>query len=185
MMSVSSFKLFKCIAMSVVALLIATILGGVAVLKLAYPVCYIDYVNQYAKEYSIESELVLGVINAESGFDRFAVSNRGAIGLMQIVPSTAGFIAKDLGIENFDQNMLYDAETNIRFGCYYLAYLFKKFESVEQVLFAYNAGEGTLKSLLDESCGKFSLEKIEIKETKNYIKRVEKSKFIYKRYHNL
>lgn len=181
-MSVSSFKLFKYVVVSVLGSLVATIVGMVAILKVAYPVCYADYVNHYSNEYDIGSELVLAIINTESGFDRFAVSNRGAIGLMQIVPATANFIANDLNIENFDENMLYDAETNIKFGCYYLAYLFEKFESVDKVLFAYNAGEGTLNNFISESGGAFDLQKVEIEETKNYIKRVKKSYNHYKKW---
>ena len=165
--------------------MIFVLLSLFAMIKLFYPVCYLEKVKEYAKEYGIETSLVLAIINTESGFNRFAFSNKGAVGLMQIVPSTASFIAEDLGFLEFEWNQLYDADTNIRFGCYYLHYLKNKFNSVEEVLFAYNAGEGRLQTFLRENNGKFDLKNIEINETRNYIKKVNRAIVFYKKWYKI
>ena len=160
------------------------LLSCIAMLKLLFPVCYKDSVKTYSEEFCVAPALVLAVINTESGFNRFAVSNRGAIGLMQIMPSTAKMIAQDLGIENFTESELYNAETNIRFGCYYISYLQNKFISTDEVLFAYNAGEGNLQRFLNENNGQFFFEKIKIKETYKYIHKVRKAYNLYNKWYN-
>ncbi len=165
--------------------IIFTIITIVALIKLFYPVCYIDSINRYSEEFQLESSLVLAIVNIESGFNRFAISSRGAIGLMQLMPSTAEFIADELDIENFSINSLFNSDVNIMFGCYYLRYLSNKFDTYEKVLFAYNAGEGRLYNFLSKSGGVFNIEDIEINETKNYIKKIKKAESVYKIYHKL
>ena len=64
--------------------MIFVLLSLSAMIKLFYPVCYLETIKEYAKEYGIETSLVLAIINTESGFNRFAFSNKGAVGLMQI-----------------------------------------------------------------------------------------------------
>lgn len=86
------------------------------------------------------------VIKQESGGKKDAVSYKGATGLMQIMPSTAKEIAKELGIRKYD---LKDPETNKKFGEHYLTKMLKKFNGdIELALAAYNAGEGQIKNLL-------------------------------------
>lgn len=136
-----------------------------------YPVKFDNYVNKYSKEYSLEPALVYAVIKTESSFNDKAKSSAGAMGLMQIMPSTAKFIAEDLGLENYNNDQLFEPETNIQFGCYYLRYLFDKFKDIEVVICAYNAGEGAVKSWLDDN-GKLIKDKINFSETKNYYNKV-------------
>lgn len=166
--------------MILIALVSGTMVGVIMYNRLKYPFCYNEFVFQYSAEYSLEPELVFAVINSESGFMAKVESIKGAKGLMQIMPRTARSIAGKLKYVDFDENDLFDPRQNIEFGCYYLSYLFDKFKDEEQVLFAYNAGEGTLINFLEEK-GEFSLENVEIKETKNYIKMVKKAKKYYKR----
>ena len=167
--------------MIIIALVAGSIIGVIMYNRLKYPFCYKEYVFQYSAEYSLEPELVFAVINSESGFMANAESVKGAKGLMQIIPRTAISIARQLKYVDFDENDLFNPRQNIEFGCYYLSYLFDKYKDEEQVLFAYNAGEGTLINYLKDSGGGFNLENIEIKETKNYIKRVKKAKKYYKK----
>ena len=74
---------------------------------------------------------------------------------------------------------MFDAETNIKYGCFYLRYLFDKFKDKRVVVCAYNAGETVVKNWLDEG-GKIIEEKISFKETKNYLKKVEFFEKLYK-----
>lgn len=166
-------KIIICIVICIVTIFLVVVAG----IKLMYPVEYLDVIKKYSKEYDVDSNLVLGVVNAESGFSPNAVSSKGAVGLMQLMPSTARFVAESLN-EAFDERALYSAETNIRYGVFYLHYLFNKYIDEDKVLFCYNAGEGTYLNFV-EKFGGFDKSKIEIKETKNYIKKVEKCKRFY------
>lgn len=143
-----------------------------------FPNKYNDFVEIYSRRYGIEEELVFAIIKTESGFDKRAVSSSGALGLMQIVPSTAKWIAYELG-EEFDEMKMFDPETNIEYGCFYLRYLFDKFNGFNEVVCAYNAGEGVVRNWLDED-GFVVEEKIDYAETKNYLKKVKVFYDVYK-----
>jgi len=85
-----------------------------------------------ANEYSVDPALIKAIIMAESGYDHMAVSKRGAIGLMQLMPATAG----DLGVED-----LFDPVHNVNAGVRYFKGLLNQFEgNIELALAAYNAG---------------------------------------------
>ena len=125
-------------------------------------------------ESETETELVYSVMKAESGFCETAVSKAGAVGLMQLMPSTAKFICERENIP-FDAVKLYEGEYNLRLGCKYLNYLLAKFEVTETAVAAYNAGEGTVERwLTDRSCSKDgkSLFYIPYQETREYVKKV-------------
>ena len=186
MRSVSFFcGRIKCIVSIFLSGIIFLTLIMIALIKLFYPVCYIDSINDFSKKYELEPALIFAIVNTESGFNRFAISSRGAIGLMQLMPATAQFIACELKIKNFNDDQLFDSNTNIEFGCFYLRYLSNKFDTDEKILFAYNAGEGRLLNHLKNNNGVFNIDDIEIVETKNYIINVKMAQSIYKNYHNL
>lgn len=141
-------------------------------IAISYPLKYTDEINDAATEFGISRSLILAVIKTESDFDEKSVSNKGAKGLMQITDSTAEYIAELLGEDSYD---ILDAKTNIRFGTYYLKYLFYKFKTLNEVLCAYNAGEGIVSEWLNDK--KYSrdgktLKKIPYAETSRYIGKV-------------
>ena len=138
------------------------------------------YVAKYALEYGVESELIYAVIKSESGFDEQAVSRSGAIGLMQLMPQTADYMAKLFKIKEPD---LLDPETNIRIGILYLRYLQNRYNTLTEVLAAYNAGEGRVRNwLCDPNYSKDGehLFYIPFAETNRYVKRVKKFCNYYK-----
>jgi len=97
---------------------------------------YSALVEQHARRLGLDSDLVKAMIYAESGGDRKAVSGSGAIGLMQLMPETAG----DLGIAD-----PYDADASIGGGTRYLRGLLDRYDgSTELALWAYNAGPGAV-----------------------------------------
>lgn len=107
-----------------------------------YPLKYKENIKYYSLRYGLKPELVASLINKESSFNKDAVSSAGAIGLMQILPSTALYISEMLKEENiFKIEDLYIPEVNIKYGCYYLKYLKNKFNDEKTFLAAYNAGE--------------------------------------------
>ncbi|MBO7527827.1 MAG: transglycosylase SLT domain-containing protein, partial [Clostridia bacterium] len=91
---------------------------------------------EQALKHNLDYHFVLGIITTESRFNINAKSYCGAIGLMQIMPRTAQYIAKKYKIE-YDEN-LYDIETNIKIGVAYLSHLKKKFNNYELVAAGYN-----------------------------------------------
>ena len=143
--------------------------------KFIYPIKYYEYITKYSNEYGVDSALILATIKVESNFNKNAVSSKGAIGLMQIKEETASYIASMLGEEKFN---LKDEETNVRYGTYYLKYLFEKFKSVQVVICAYNAGEGNVSLWLKDKTiskdGK-TLEVVPFLETQNYLNKILKA----------
>ncbi len=150
-------------------------------LKNLYPINYLDYVKQTAIEFNLEESLIMSIIKVESGFNPKAKSNKGAIGLMQLTPSTAEYIKEMLKIESFD---LFDEKTNIRFGGYYVRYLMSKFKSKKTAIIAYNAGEGNVRNWLknkEYSLDGVNLINVPYKESQEYVLRVEKVQINYKK----
>ncbi len=147
-----------------------------------YPLKYKSEILQYSKQYNIQPEFVASVINAESGFDSNAVSKVGAIGLMQILPSTGNYIASLLN-ENFNEQDLFNPGVNIKYGCFYLNYLSKRFYSEKEVLCAYNAGETIVKNWLKDNNNSLDgkvLDKIPYPATNYYTNKILHSKKHYK-----
>ncbi len=137
-----------------------------------------DDISKSCADFCVDKALVYAVIKCESDYNPDAVSSSGAVGLMQIMPDTAEFIADMLGVKEYD---LSDPQLNIKFGVAYLKYLLNKF-SFDAAIAAYNAGEGRVKEWLTEqnySSDGESLDDIPFAETKNYIKKV---KTYYKNY---
>jgi soluble lytic murein transglycosylase-like protein len=92
-----------------------------------------------AARYGVEEELMRAVVAAESNYNAHAVSNAGAVGLMQVMPATAA----DYGVSSVDA--LFDPETNLRTGARHLKRLLNKYDNdYGRVIMAYNAGEGVV-----------------------------------------
>lgn len=141
-----------------------------------YPLRYKELVVRYAGEYQLDPYLVCAVIWVESKFDSRATSHRGARGLMQIIPATGQWVAKKLGIQEYDDDSLYNPAINIRIGCWYLDNLRKQFNgNMDLALAAYNGGSGNVEKWLKDprysKDGK-GLDDIPFKETKDFVARV-------------
>lgn len=144
-----------------------------------YPLKFREEVFSACEDFSIDKALVFAVIKVESDFNKDAVSSKGAVGLMQIKPSTAEYIAQKTFTTSYD---LYSPKTNIRFGVWYLRYLILRFEDISVALCAYNAGEGNVSLWLknrEYSLDGRTLNKIPYPETDAYLKKIEKSRKKY------
>ena len=149
-----------------------------------FPQKYKNIIKTECEKYNLEPALICAMINTESKFDKTAQSKKGACGLMQLLPSTAIFVAEQLG-ENFEYEKLFEPETNIKYGTYYFNYLYQKFENLDTAICAYNAGETTVRNwLVDEQYSKdgFSLDFIPYLETQNYLQKVKTNYCIYKKF---
>lgn len=152
--------------------------------KSAYPQEYAEYVEVYAERYGVPEELVFAVIRTESDFDSGAVSGAGAVGLMQIMPSTFEWLTDEILFDHLESGMLYDPETNVRYGTYYLSYLYDRYGDWDLALAAYNGGLGNVdKWLADEryADGEGSLKRIPFKETRQFVKRVNRARAKYEK----
>lgn len=153
------------------AAVLAVILSVAAVL-LAVNYCITAKYARIAKEQVggvADYRLVLAVMKAESGFKENAVSPKGAIGIMQIMPDTGEWISRQAKIPDYDESKLYDAETNVKIGSWYLGYLSDRF-SHDMALAAYNAGPERVKNWTEE--GIESADDIPFAETRKYVKKV-------------
>ena len=148
--------------------------------KFLYPFPYRSTVESYSSRWKVDKFLAIAVMKVESNFSEAAHSQSGAVGLMQIMPETAAWIAYQLG-ESPDEvaddiKNLHDPETNIRYGTWYLAELEDEFKGNDVLaLAAYNAGRGNVHEWIEKNHWNenFSdVDKIPYAETRDYVKRV-------------
>lgn len=162
-------KLFK-----IILIFMAIVFIGKSLINYTFPIKYESILDKYIQKYSLDKDLVFAVINTESRFKKDAVSSKGAIGLMQIMPETGQWLSEKIGLEDFDTNDLYNIETNVELGCFYLSYLFDKFKDEKLALCAYNAGATNVYRWLEDEqySTDGNIHTIPFKETDKYIKKI-------------
>ncbi|BEU88004.1 lytic transglycosylase domain-containing protein [Selenomonas sp. TAMA-11512] len=152
--------------------------------KYLYPYPYQEIIEENAKKNRLDRDLIAGVILNESRFEPKAVSHRGAMGLMQIMPDTATWIAHTREDTSFQIDQLYVPEKNIEYGSWYLAYLKKHFHGNEVLtLAAYNAGLGNVEEWMEEyhwNMDFSDIGAIPFDETRGYVDSVLKNRKKYK-----
>lgn len=172
----------KCFVITFIVATMLIIVNIYAIYLICFPLKYKQTILLFSNKYGLESALVFAIVKAESDFDDRAVSNVGAKGLMQIMDKTAVYVADINNININKKDYLFDVNINIEIGCAYLKYLFDKFDNLDCVICAYNAGEGRVVEWLSKkviSLNDFS--KIPYKETKDYYNKVM---FNYSNYKN-
>lgn len=151
--------------------------------KLAYQIHYQAPINHYSKIYRLDPYLVIALIREESYFNPQAGSSVGAKGLMQLMPTTASYIASHKNI-NYDKlSDLLKPETNIELGCAYLNYVKARLYNDDLLaIAAYNGGPNAVlnwkQNLNYKNLDEF-IENIPYQETKDYIKKVFRSYWVY------
>lgn len=177
-------KIYKIIAIIMafcLAILVLFLAVNLVEKKVFYPLRYKDEIVKYSTKYGLDENLIFSIVKCESSFNENAISSKNAMGLMQITQPTADYIAQKLSVKNYD---LFDIDTNLNFGCYYLSYLYKKFKNIDTVIVAYNAGEGNVSNWLkNENYSKdgISLNKIPFPETRSYLEEIKKTLAKYKK----
>jgi hypothetical protein len=148
-------------------------------LLLIYPDAYRDEIVKISEEEELEWYVFSALVREESHFQHKVVSSAGAIGLSQLMPSTAADVAERLHVSSYN---LEDAQTNLGFGGWYLGNLVKRTDVLSDALFAYNGGltrvrrwRGEYSDLPDD----LFLEVIPFKETSHYGRKVLVSSVIY------
>ncbi len=144
---------------------------------LAYPRAYWAAVEQIARQEALDPFLILAVAREESRFDPRAVSSAGAVGLMQLLPSTARGLDADVGLDD-----LLDPQVSLRLGARYLAEQLRRFGDLRLALVAYNAGPGRARTLAARGIRDPDalVERVPYAETRAYLRRVLQSYGIYR-----
>jgi soluble lytic murein transglycosylase len=143
-----------------------------------YPTPFREAVLARTRTIGLDAAYVYGLIRQESRFILNARSHVGASGLMQLMPATARWTAKKIGIEGFQASQVQDLETNIALGTGYLKLVLDEFEgSLPMAAAAYNAGPGRPRQWRNTSTGTaidaaIWVESIPFNETRDYVKKV-------------
>ena len=165
------------------ALIALMLIGAVTVVLTVFPLKHAELIERYALMYGHDPAFIASVIHAESKFRSNAVSRAGAQGLMQITPSTGEWLADRLSLENFSNDRLFDVETNIKLGSFYLRSLLDSHnQDIRMALAAYNAGTGNVRRWLNDpqfSSNGTTLAYIPFEETRTYIERVLFNERVY------
>lgn len=138
-----------------------------------YPVKYAEQIQESAARHGVDPLLAVAVVKCESNWDESAQSSAGAVGLMQVMPSTAAELAERGLVDGgtYDASSLTDPSVNIEYGCAYLGILQNELNSCDEVVCAYNAGLAAVQGWLDE--GGSVPENVSYAETKYYLERVK------------
>jgi soluble lytic murein transglycosylase len=150
--------------------------------ELALPLRHDDIIRQQAEAKNLDPALIAAVIYQESRF-RPRKSSAGAVGLMQLMPDTAHFIAGKTGGTKFTTKDLSTPQINIQYGAWYLRWLLDHFDENEiTALAAYNAGIGNVEKWLAESGQTHlrSTDEIPFSETRHYVKNVLEARDQYR-----
>lgn len=172
-------KLFFLIIVFAIILIISLLL---IFMPFGYPLKYENEISYVAEKYSVNAEIIAGVIFAESNFNENAVSKKGALGLMQIMPETAVWLSEKMNL-TYDEKMIFNPLYNLELGTFYLSYLNNKFENLNAVLAAYNAGEGNVCQWLENreySTDGKDLITTPFRQTNFYLEKVNKAINYYK-----
>ena len=153
-----------------------------------HPYSYRELIEREATANNLHPAFVAAIVLNESSFNPQAESDVGARGLMQMMPDTAEWVHGKMGLtDEYSFDLMYDPDTNVKYACWYLAFLSERFRN-DPVLVAasFHAGQNTVQNWLNDSRystdGKtITLSKMAEGPTKNYATRVLKAFAVYRR----
>ncbi len=152
--------------------------------SLRYLAPYRSAMSEHIRENNLEEAWVYGLMRQESRFVTSARSGVGAAGLMQVMPSTARWIAKKLGLKDYRESLLHQLDTNLTLGTYYMKSMLSSLDdSPVLASAAYNAGPGRARRWRAETPleGAIYAETIPFDETRDYVKKVMSNTVYYAR----
>ncbi|MBK9161039.1 MAG: lytic transglycosylase domain-containing protein [Nitrosomonadales bacterium] len=151
---------------------------------LRYLAPYRDALQAHIRENNLEEAWVYGLMRQESRFVTAARSSAGAAGLMQIMPSTARWVARKMGLKSYRPSLIHQLDTNLRLGTYYMKTVLSWFDgSPVLASAAYNAGPGRARQWRGDAPmeGAIYAETIPFDETRDYVKKVMSNTMYYAR----
>lgn len=153
--------------------------------RFLYPLEHRSVIAAEAKRQELDPNLIAAVINVESHWQAGAVSPKGARGLMQLMPATAEWVAKQARLAKFTPEDLFQPDVNIKLGSWYLADLLTEFDgNLAVAVAAYNGGRGNVDQWLSEHIWDGTLDnadQIPFGETRKYVTKVMNQYRIYSR----
>jgi len=178
----------------IIVIAVISILFGVVFQKVSdnaertkYPLKFEEFVNKYSDEYGVPKNVIYAVIKCESNFDSSLLSEDGNIGLMQLSPQVLEDYKTELH-DPYDTGMLYDPETNIKYGTYRLSKIYIKVGTWKAVFASLNAGVDKVSEWLQNEeyseiaeMAKPKLVNIPDEEINKYTERLEKVSDTYRR----
>lgn len=145
-------------------------------LRLRFPLAHAALIEEYSKKYNIEKPFIFAIIRQESTFRQHAKSSANAMGLMQVIPSTARKVSRKNKIKLSNIKQMYQPKTNMKVGTAYLRHLSKRFNNHPVLMAAaYNAGPGQVRYWLKHHASNAPdiwIETLPWGETRNYLKNV-------------
>ena len=149
--------------------------------SLRFPTPFRDSLTMNARKHQLDEAWVYGIIRQESRFVTEARSRSGALGLMQLMPSTARWVAHRLGIKNLRETQITDVNTNIALGTFYMRNVLDSLGHPVLATAGYNAGPGRARRWRAENAleGAIYTETIPITETRDYVKKVMANATLY------
>jgi len=152
--------------------------------KLIYPVYYSKEISRYSEINNLNSILILSLIREESYFNPLAVSSSNALGLMQLLPGTAGYISNRKNLGNYNKFQIFDPSINIMLGTAYFKYAKERLnDSSLYAVAGYNSGPGAVAKWMQVQSGYDTdqfIENIPYDQTRNYVKKIYGSYWNYK-----
>ena len=176
------------VALAAVGVVYLAVSGGVekGLREFTLPLRHEDIIRQQARDKDLDPALIAAVIYQESKF-RDRTSSAGALGLMQLLPDTADFIARKSGGTQFTTEDLSTPQINIAYGSWYLRYLLDHYDENEVLaIAAYNAGQTNVDNWVDDAGGEDSFDPaddIPFPETRGYVHGVLQHEKDYRRHY--
>jgi soluble lytic murein transglycosylase len=153
------------------------------VYRLIYPVVLRDVLVEESRATKLDPSLVAALIRQESRFVPEATSAAGARGLMQVMPDVGRILARAMAFPVWDPVLLYQADVNAKLGTRHLADLFREYDTLPEILAAYNAGSSRVerwntKAGVDDP--EMFTERIPYVETRDYVRIVQRNQELYR-----
>jgi soluble lytic murein transglycosylase len=147
-----------------------------------YPIAFEKEVSLASEAFGVDKSIIYSVIYCESSFDKDALSNMGAVGLMQLLPDTMEWLCTRDGVE-YNEEYLYNPEKNIYYGAMFLSILYEKYKSWETVFAAYHAGHTRVDNWIEKGQAVIladgSFKGIPISATEVYVEKIVKTRNEY------
>ena len=151
-----------------------------------FPAPYMELVNAVTDTMTLDASYVEGIMREESYFNRFVISSAGAAGLIQLMPGTAGDVARWNGLPRLSPGEFFQPENSVLYGSLYINSQARRYDHPALFLAAYNAGPGNASRWIDmhgfqNDDQELYIEQITYRETRMYAKKVQRSAWIYER----
>lgn len=152
-----------------------------------HPLLYREIIEENARQYNLDPALIAAIILCESSFNASAKSSKDALGLMQLMPDTADWVAGKLDVSDYTPDMVLQPAVNIRFGAWYLQFLSNRFDGdIKKMVCAYHAGQGNVAAWLQNpkySSDGVTLDTIAVESTRIYAERVLNARLMYQKHY--